>query len=162
MPLFEILAALAIVGVWLTGAAILRNGVPVSAPPGKLARITMYLTNNVAETRDDHPFAELRTRRFELDAEALHARVEAAIDALGWIKAGSGDPKAVRAEVHTALLGFTDDLSAEAISSGKGQSKLHVRSASRLGRGDLGANAGHILRLYEAVDRVSGVSRDSE
>lgn len=158
MPVLEILAALLIAGTWLTGAAILRNRVPVSAPPGKWVRITTYLTTNVAETREDHPFPELRTRCFDRDPDALIAQVEAAMDRLGWTHTRHADSKSLHAEVRTPLLGFADDLLAEVISCGKRQSKLHVRSASRVGRGDLGANAGHILRLQEAVDRVSGAA----
>jgi uncharacterized protein (DUF1499 family) len=161
MPVVAFLTALLIAGVGLTGAAILRNRVPVSAPPGKRIRITTYLTTNVAETREDHPFPELRTRSFDRDPDALIAQVEAAMDMLGWTITRHADSMTLHAEVRTPWLGFGDDLSAEVIGSGKGQSKLHVRSASRVGRADLGANAGHILRLYEAVERLSGVARES-
>lgn len=156
MLFLEILAPLIIAGVWITGVAILKNGVPVSAPPGIWARLSTYLTTNVAETRDDHPFAELRTRHFDLESDALLARVAAAVDRLGWSRADDVNPTTVRAEVRTPLLGFTDDLEAEVTGVGDGRSILRVRSASRIGRGDLGANAGHILKLFDAVDRVSG------
>jgi len=162
MLVLKILAALVIVGVWLTGTAILRNGVPVSAPPGKIARISAYLTTNVAETRDDHPFAELRTRSFDLNAGKLYAQVEAAVAALGWNQVGGDGSQTLRAEVRTPLLGFTDDLVAQIVSVGGNQSRLQLRSVSRVGRGDLGANAGHILRLYEAVDRGLSAAPDND
>lgn len=148
------LAALLIVGVWLIGSALLRNGVPISAPPGTLRRISAYLSTNVAETKDDHPFPELRTRYFDVDAESLFARVGAAMDILGWTRFADADARILRAEVRTPLLRFTDDLSAEVIRSGERRAKLRVRSSSRVGRADFGANAGHILRLYDALGRV--------
>lgn len=152
---FSSLIALAIAGVWLTGNAILRNRVPVTAPPGAVARLTSYLTRNVAETREDHRFPELRTRVYEVDAKDLLEYVRRASEGLGWGDVGVDENQArVRAQIRTPLLGFTDDLEARVEEMPAGAAKLHVRSSSRVGRGDLGANSRHVLDLYQAVDAL--------
>ncbi len=157
------LIALVIVGVWLTGNAILRNRVPIGAPPGAVARLTTYLTNNVAETRDDHRFPELRSRSFEVGADDLVEYIRRACERLGWENVSVGPETAeVRAQVRTPLLRFTDDLDARVEPTGPGSAKLHVRSSSRVGRGDLGANARHVLDLYEAIEVLIAEKRSGE
>ncbi len=152
---FSSLIALVIVGVWLTGSAILRNRVPVAAPPGAAERLKTYLTSNVVETSDDHSFPELRTRVFELEPDELLDYARRACERLGWDDVGV-DPqqRKVRAQVRTPLLRFVDDLEARVEQAGPKSAKLDVRSSSRIGRGDLGANARHVLDLYETVDAL--------
>lgn len=160
MIAFSTLIALAIVGVWLTGNAILRNRVPIAAPPGAVARLMTYLTTNVAETRDDHRFPELRTRVFDIGAVDLVEYVRRACEMLGWEDVGVDPDRArVRARVRTRLLRFTDDLEARVEATGPESAKLHVRSSSRVGRGDLGTNARHVLELYQAVDALIAAER---
>ncbi len=155
MIAFSSLVALVIVGVWLTGNAILRNRVPVAAPPGVVARLTTYLTGNVAETREDHRFPELRTRIFRVGEDDLIEYVRRACEELGWKDIGV-DPKQkmVRAQIRTPLLGFVDDLEARVEAADPISAKLHVRSSSRIGRGDLGANTRHVLDLYQAIEAL--------
>lgn len=152
---FSSLIALLIVGVWLTGSAILRNRVPVAAPPGAAERLKTYLTRNVVETRDNHSFPELKTRVFQHKADELLEYARRACERLGWDDVGV-DPqqRRVRAQVRTPLLRFVDDLEARAEQAGPNSATLAVRSSSRIGRGDLGANARHVLDLYETVDAL--------
>lgn len=149
------LIALAVAGVWLTGNAIVRNRVPVAAPPGAITRLATYLTRNMVETRKDHPFPELRTRIFEVSADDLVEYVKRASEQLGWKDTGVDlEYKRVRAQVRTPLLGFIDDLEARVQAEGLDSAELEVRSSSRIGRGDFGANARHVLDLYQAVDAL--------
>jgi uncharacterized protein (DUF1499 family) len=152
---FSSIIALAIVAVWLSGNAILRNRVPVAAPPGAVERLKTYLSRNVVETREDHRFPELRTRTFPVSAEDLVDYTRRACEQLGWEDIGV-DPQQskVRAQVRTPLLGFVDDLVARVETVDSGAARLQVRSSSRIGRGDLGANARHVLDLYETVDAL--------
>lgn len=157
---FSSLIALAIVGVWLAGNAIVRNRVPVAAPPGAVARLTTYLTRNVVETREDHRFPELKTREFDAGRDELVEYVRRACEMLGWEDVGVDPDRArVRAQIRTPLLGFTDDLEARVESAGPDTARLHVRSSSRVGRGDLGANARHVLDLYQTVDALMSKDR---
>ena len=154
MLALEIIALLAVAAAALIAGAIVRNGVPISAPPGAVPRIAAYLGTNVAETRDDHRFPELTTRRFGVEPHDLFRRVRQAMDGLGWNVVETDDSRWLRAEVRSPLLGFIDDLEARVLDAGDGESKLEVRSSSRVGRGDLGANAGHILSLHAALDVI--------
>lgn len=152
---FSSIIALAIVIVWLSGNAIVRNRVPVAAPPGAVERLKTYLSRNVAETREDHRFPELRTRAFPVGADDLLEYTRRACEQLGWQDVGV-DPQqsAVRARIRTPLLGFVDDLVAHVEATDSGSAKLQVRSSSRIGRGDLGANARHVLDLYQSVEAL--------
>jgi uncharacterized protein (DUF1499 family) len=156
----KLVAGLAVVAALLTAGALLRNRVLLSAPPGFGARLGAYLTTNVAETRDDHIFPELRTRTFEVKAKTLLQMIEQACAELGW-KVVQSDAKSlsVLAEVRTPLLGFTDDLQARVEAAGERAARLHLSSRSRVGRGDLGANQRHIMDLLKAIDAAVPGSR---
>lgn len=157
---FGSLIALVIVVVWLSGNAILRNRVPVAAPPGPAARLTAYFTRNVAETGEDHRFPELRTRVYEIGAEDLLEIVRRACEQLGWEDVGvNAEEGKVRAQIRTPLLRFVDDLEARVESAGSVSTKLQVRSSSRIGRGDLGANTRHVLDLYHTVEQLIAESK---
>jgi len=152
---FSSIIALAIVVVWLSGNAILRNRVPVAAPPGPVERLKTYLTRNVAQTRENHRFPELRTRVFEVSADDLLEYTRRACEQLGWEDIGVDlQQSRVRARIRTPLLGFVDDLVAWVEAAGTESAKLQVRSSSRIGRGDLGANPRHVLDLYQAVEAL--------
>ncbi len=129
---------------------LLGNQPPLLSPPGPLVRLKTYLTTNLAETAPDHPFPELRPPRLSADLPTARARLRAAMEALGWqeIRTDAGD--GLRAVVVTPLLRFRDDLAVRLEPRG-GEVWLHARSASRLGRGDLGANARHLRELFAAV-----------
>ena len=79
-------------------------------------------------------------------ADAL-ARTERAARALGWTVVAS-DPSQLRLEATatTFWFRFTDDVVVRIRPEGAG-SRLDIRSKSRVGRGDLGANARRIPRL---------------
>jgi uncharacterized protein (DUF1499 family) len=63
------------------------------------------------------------------------------------IDAPNGIIKATR---RTALWGFIDDVTIrlEAVSGG---TRVHARSKSRLGKGDLGQNRRNLLQLFDAI-----------
>jgi uncharacterized protein (DUF1499 family) len=72
------------------------------------------------------------------------ARAQAAARALGW-EVVAADEKAGRLEAvaTTRWFGFKDDIAVRVLASGAG-SRVDVRSKSRVGRSDLGANAARI------------------
>jgi len=83
-------------------------------------------------------------------AEAL-ARAERAAAALGWTLVAS-DPAAGTLEAYevTRVFRFVDDVVVR-VRPGAGGSRVDVRSKSRVGRGDLGANAARIRAFQEAL-----------
>ena len=133
-------------------AALLLNRPPLLAPPGALERLRIYLTTNVAETRPEHAFPELRTPIVPGDRARVHRAVLTAMRELGWadIHDAQGETRAV---VISTLFRFRDDVSVRLEESERG-TLLHARSASRLGKGDLAANSRHLQALLAAVERL--------
>lgn len=138
----------------LLAGALLLNRPPWLAPPGPWSRLALYLTTNVAETRAGHRRPELRPMELPLAGESARERVLEAMRSLGWRNVRAEGP-ALRAEVVTALLRFTDDVSVRLEPSPQGV-RVQVRSASRVGRGDLAANTRHVRDLYAALAAGEG------
>lgn len=152
-PLLEALAWLATGALALAGGALARNRAALRPPPGPWRRLRLYLTRNVAVTGDDAPLPELRPRRLEGAAEELYAALREAMGDLGWT-IGYENPSQLElaAVVTTPLFRFRDDVKVKLVPDG-GHWRLFVRSASRVGRADFGANRRHILDLYAALAR---------
>lgn len=87
-------------------------------------------------------------------AEALK-RVEAAVRALPRWRVETIDPPAgtLTATRTTLLFRFVDDVAIrlESIASG---TRLHARSRSRLGKGDLGQNRRNLLELFRQLQGI--------
>ena len=140
------------VGCLVVGALVVNNP-PLYDPPGFRTRLLTYLTTNVAEMHRDHRFPELELRSYTLPPASLFTRVEHAITALGWeiVDFDSGRYY-LRAVVETSLLKFKDDVEVYLVPGSEG-TELHIRSSSRVGKGDLGANTRHILDLLATLGR---------
>ncbi len=152
MSVAAALALLAIVAVAATAGALALNRVALLSPPGFAARLAIYLGENVAQTAAAPRLPELRTRRYVTDAVTLHRAVVAACADLGW-QVVLAELPAVRCVVRSRWFGFRDDLDAVVRTLAGKSVALDLRSVSRIGRGDLGANAHHLVRLYMAVER---------
>jgi hypothetical protein len=139
--------------------------------------MTLSLLNptNVAETRADHDDPRLRTRRYRRPLSEVRAAVAETIPTLKtygrrWKEvqvhegltpvnlggqhraANEGIEKVkriMRAEVPVLI--FKDDLTVT-LRTEKDETIVDVRSASRVGRSDLGENRRHIIQLLYAVD----------
>jgi uncharacterized protein (DUF1499 family) len=151
-----LLLVVAVPGVLLAGGLLL-NRPPLIAPPGPWERLKTYLTTNVAETRPDHRFPELRPPLLPATLEEARAAVLAAMEGLGWQEVRMGGD-ALRALVVTPLFRFRDEVTVRLEATGEG-TRLHARSASRVGRGDLAANTRHLLDLFAALE-AEGSRRD--
>lgn len=130
---------------------LLLNRPPLLSAPGPLERLKVYLTTNVAETRLDHPFPELRPPLVPADVEQTRDIVLAAARTLEWREIQVTDGE-VRAVVASPLLRFRDDVTIRLEKATSG-TLLQARSASRLGKGDLAANARHLQALFSEVER---------
>ena len=150
-----VLVALAIL---LPAGALALNRVPLTQPPGIAARLALYLGSNVAQTGPDAQRAELRPILLAGEHAALLQAIAAACRGLGWRNVRVDDTS-VRAEVVTLWLRFTDDMQATLLPAADGLLEARVRSASRVGRGDLGANTRHVMELRAALARA-GVLAD--
>jgi uncharacterized protein (DUF1499 family) len=133
---------------------LLLNRPPLLAPPGPMERLKTYLMTNVAETREGHVFPELRPPLFAAEAKVTQDAVVAAMRSLGWREI-QATKREVRAVVVSALLRFRDDVTVRPQAT-EGGTLLHARSASRMGKGDLAANAKHLRVLFAQVERLIG------
>lgn len=133
---------------------LLGNRPPLLAPPGSLERLKTYLTTNVAETRPDHIFPELRPPLVAADAARTRAIAVGAMRSLGWQEIRD-EGNGIGAVVVTPFLGFRDDVTLRLQETDAG-TLVHARSASRIGKGDLGANARHLRDLFTELLTADG------
>ena len=144
---------LVLIGASLLAAGLIANRLPLTDPPGFFTRLFTYLTTNVAETSEHSAFPELRTRRYEAPPALLFDYARRAAQSLGWeITVLDADTHEIQAVVKTRVWGFQDDVTIQTPPAQPSGSWLVVRSASRVGKGDLGANTRHIMNLVQAVD----------
>ena len=145
----------------MVAAGLVSNRLPFGDPPGFLPRLQIYLTRNVAETGPDPWFPELAPLALRGEAAALLEAIAAACRSLGW-KAVRIDPstRRVTAEIHSSLFGFRDDLEVILMEPREDVVEARVRSASRIGRGDLGANSRHVMDLRDRL-RAAGLVREA-
>jgi len=136
----------------LLAGGLLLNRPPLLAPPGPVERLKTYLTTNVAETQEGHVFRELRSPLFATEAKATQDAVLAAMRSLGWREVQAIDGEA-RAVAVSALFRFRDDVTVR-LEATEGGTLLHARSASRIGKGDLAANAKHLRLLFAQAERL--------
>lgn len=137
----------------LIAGGLALNRPPLLAAPGPLERLRTYLTTNVAETRPDHRFPELRSPWIRADLDATRTALQAAVRELGWEEVRETEDGELHAVVVSKLFRFRDDVRVR-LETGEGGTWLHARSASRVGKGDLAANARHIQDLIIAVEHA--------
>jgi uncharacterized protein (DUF1499 family) len=142
---------LLILGIVIATSAysLWANKLPWKEPPGVLTRLSVYLSQNVAETSDDAIFPELKPRTYPIAAKPFLDELTSHIIALGWkLQSVDPDQMIITAAVQTKWLKFTDDITIRLEPVSAKETRLHIRSVSRVGTADFGANLGHILRLY--------------
>lgn len=136
-------------------AGIIANRLPLIDPPGLGARLSTYLNTNVAETSEDSSFDELRQRRYEAPPELLFDVARRAVQSLKWeIVSLDATKKEIQAIITTKVWHFKDDVTIQIRPGQPDGSVLWVRSASRVGKGDLGANTRHVMDLVDAVNVI--------
>lgn len=137
--------------------ALMLNGAGLVDPPGVGERLRVYLTRNLVLTAPDHPFPELRSRCYQGTVEELGRQLEQAMRVLGWELPAVGQrPLSRQALITSHLWRFRDDLAVELQPEADGRICLHIRSESRVGKGDFGANRRHVLDLYRELGRIRG------
>ena len=150
--LLQVLFFFVLFGVALLAAGVMGNRLPLSEPPGWGTRLSTYLNTNVAETTQDSPFPELRPRRYDAPPALIFDITRKAVERLRWEAVFDHEKKEIKAVVTTKLWKFKDDVTIQIQPAQPSGSLLVVRSASRVGKGDLGANTRHIMDLVEIVD----------
>lgn len=122
----------------------LRSGAP--NPPG-------YAGAEVAGLQQE-AYPDIRPYRIDAGADIAFEQALAAARKMGW-EIVAADPAAGRIEATatTFWYGFKDDVVVR-INEDNGGSVIDVRSKSRVGRSDLGANASRIRAYLEAIKTI--------
>lgn len=111
---------------------------------------TAHSSNPLPECPDS-PNCERVSAAYDASPDTLFAATQRALDALGPSTLQARPDSMRAAAVYRVALVFKDDVDVAVDSTGTG-SRLHVRSASRVGHSDLGVNARRVDRLLRAVD----------
>jgi len=92
-------------------------------------------------------YPNVKTLITDLDVVAAHARAKSIIESMG-LELVNSDPEngIIEATETTTIWGFKDDLVVR-INEKEGMTAVDLRSVSRIGRSDLGANAKRIERF---------------
>lgn len=129
---------------------LINNHVLIIDQPGLDKRLEAAFTNNVAETRDGHEYPELRTPVITGDLESVRLGLVLAGEELGWeLQIAEATKTRLHFVIKTRWLRFVDDLVVEMSALDENRVTLYIRSQSRKGIGDLGANKRHVTRLLE-------------
>ncbi len=114
-----------------------------------------WATNDVA-TGESNSYPDLLPRRYDSSPENTLTYAAAAASGLrNWkVTRRDADAGKLFVEVRTAIPLFTDDVTVTVTRAGANgdSSQVHIRSASRVGRADLGENSRHIRALQTAMD----------
>ena len=102
----------------------------------------------------DSPNCERISTDYAVSADRLFARVQTALRDLGPARMQLRPDSMRAAAVYRVAWVFKDDVAVDVESTADG-SRLHVRSASRVGQSDLGVNRRRVQRLLDAVDRAA-------
>ncbi len=101
-------------------------------------------------------YPEVQPLALAASADAAFAAITAAAGTMtGWtVEAADAKARRLRAVARTSGLGFKDDIVVVVFPQGSG-SVVQMRSRSRVGKGDFGANAQRIVAFLEAVRRAA-------
>ena len=111
-------------------------------------------SHNVAETAVDHPDPELRPRTYAASPEEVFAAVQwVAEHGTRWALANAdSEAGTLHAEHTTRVFRFVDDVHITIVETSPGSVTVQIRSASRVGKGDLGQNNFNIQDFYRRLD----------
>lgn len=115
-----------------------------------VGRLLLRARTNVAGTDGSEPYPDLAPLALDLPPNAAYAAALSAARAMPLWQVVTDDPRAGRMVAHatTPRMKFVDDVEITVEPAGAG-SRVHVRSASRVGITDFGTNARRV-RAYLA------------
>ncbi len=129
--------------------------VAVVALRGASSNPAEYLDDGTAEQQLE-AYPDIQTLIVERPTDQVFDAAEDAARALGWeIVAANRDSGRIEATDTTFWFGFKDDVVIRLTPRGSG-TNVDIRSKSRVGRGDMGANAARIRRFLQNLSDVMG------
>lgn len=121
---------------------------PLVVPEYK-ARNMNYPEEFVEVVRTSYP--DLAPLRIDAPPDEIYERAITIAESFGWtIVARSDDDRVFDAQDESSLFRFVDDITVRIVPDGEG-SKVDMRSKSRDGQSDLGANAARIRTFFDAL-----------
>jgi uncharacterized protein (DUF1499 family) len=121
----------------------------IRALAGVPERSLTYDRDNVPQQRA--AYADIETIATDQPADVVFRRALEVAAELGWDVVDSDPPRRFQAVDTTLWFGFEDDVVVRVRPFGIG-SVIDLRSASRVGRSDIGANAARIRAFRDALD----------
>jgi uncharacterized protein (DUF1499 family) len=139
-------------GRWLC-LALFAVGVilPWLSQPRFAARLQRGMQTNITDTAADSDWPELRPRRYAEPGTVVAEAAAHTVIQLGW-RLVTQDSTSLTAEVPILFGVLTDDLRVR-LSTEQNQTVVNVRSTSRVGRADFGANRRHVLQFFTVLDQ---------
>lgn len=124
---------------------------------GTVAMFKIWPTINIVETGKTPEYPDVVPRQYPASKDRVF---DAALHAVSrmprWTLVSSRPEQGeIRVEVTTRLFRFVDDVVVRCAEQ-NGVTVVNVRSASRVGRGDLGQNARNIQAFFDALDSQLG------
>ncbi len=122
-----------------------------------IQRLLKGLTRNRVRTSFEHSDPRLRGRRYGIPyQEVWEAALALATNGMkGWrIVSADRDAGQIRVESRTSVFRFVDDVEVRVSLDDDAQTVVHLSSASRVGKGDLGTNARRVARFFKRLDRA--------
>jgi len=117
-----------------------------------------WFTNNIADT-DGNTHSDLVPLELPVDPHQAIERIPVGIGTIrGW-RTVSVDSRTdvIQATRRTRVFGLVDDIVIRIEATGSGI-RIHARSESRVGKGDLGQNRRNILELFRTLRKQMGRS----
>lgn len=107
-------------------------------------------------------YPDLDSQQFDLSAESVQQAAKSVINGFGWTLHADSKEYNLEATHQSVWFGFKDDIVIR-IEEKNGRTIVDVRSKSRVGRSDLGANASRIKVFQDALvnaveEKMSGTS----
>ncbi|MEJ1157887.1 DUF1499 domain-containing protein [Prosthecomicrobium sp. N25] len=105
-------------------------------------------------------FPDIETRHFDIGSEQLYAAARRVVEKAGWRVTEDlpareeGDRARIEAVARTLVFGFEDDVVIRIYAEGNGGSKIDIRSSSRWGEHDFGANVRRIRGFLSDLDAL--------
>jgi hypothetical protein len=120
------------------------------------SRYTRFVTDPAARGREvsieGTVYPDIQTLALEQPIDAVFDAAQKAASGQGWeIVAANRDTGSIEATATTFWFRFKDDVVIRLTPSGAGTS-VDIRSKSRVGRGDMGANAARIRLFLQAME----------
>lgn len=132
---------------------------------GLLVAASIWPVINEVETGKTAEYPEVQPQYYTTDPQRVFEEARLGIEAMDNWTLVSEDAATwtLEAERETSVLGFVDDVSVTIEPVTEFVTRVHVKSASRVGKGDFGQNARNIRQFFAELDeRLGAVKFDPD